>query len=220
MFFFYIFRVSSLFFSVFSMEEITRSWNNLSLDEREGSRIMLKNTLRLSEFILAAKFLTRRALSMDAVARTFRQLWRLTAGFKIRNMNDHVVLFVFNNQGDIDRILRSEPWCFDKYLMVFQQYDGDISISKLNFQWVSFCVQVHDIPIRFMTREVAKNICDTVGTVCRSIGGVDDDGGRFIRVKVKLDISLPLCRGRVVTFESGKKIWVSFKYEQLPNLCY
>ena len=162
------------------MEEITRSWNNLSLDEREGSRIMLKNTLRLSEFILAAKFLTRRALSMDAVARTFRQLWRLTAGFKIRNMNDHVVLFVFNNQGDIDRIIRSEPWCFDKHLVVFQQYDGDISINELNFQWVSFCVQVHDIPIRFMTREVAKNICDTVGTVCRSIGGVDDDGGRFI----------------------------------------
>ena len=50
--------------------------------------------------------------------------------------------------------------------------------------------------------------------------GVDKDEGRFMRVKVKLDISLPLCRGRVVTFESGKKIWVSFKYERLPNLCY
>ena len=202
------------------MEEITRSWNNLSLDEREGSRITLKNSLRSSEFILAAKFLTRRAISMDAVARTFRQLWRSTAGFKIRNMNDHVVLFVFNNQGDIDRIIRFEPWCFDKHLVVFQQYDGDIPINELNFKWASFWVQVHDIPIRFMTREVAENICDIAGTVCRSIGGVEDDGGRFMRVKVKLDISLPLCRGRVVTFESGKKIWVSFKYERLPNLCY
>lgn len=38
-------------------------------------------------------------------------------------------------------------------------------------------------------------MCDTVGTVCRSIGGVDEDGGRFMRVKVNLDISLPLCRG-------------------------
>ena len=53
------------------MEEITRSWNNLSLDEREGSRITLKNSLRSSEFIVAAKFLTRRAISMDAVAKTF-----------------------------------------------------------------------------------------------------------------------------------------------------
>ena len=116
---------------------------------------------------------------MDAVTRTFRQLWRSTAGFKIRNLDDHVVLFVFNNQGDIDRILRSEPWCFDKHLVVFQQYDCDIPISELNFQWASFWVQVHDIPIRFMPREVAENICDTVGMVCRSIGGL-------IRTKVDL----------------------------------
>ena len=219
--FFLLFPLCSfIVFPVFSVEEITRSWNNLSLDEREGSRITLKNTSRSSEFILAAKFLTKRVLNMDAVARTFRQLWRSTAGFKIRNLHNHMVLFVFNNQGDIDCILRSEPWCFDKHLVVFQQYDGDIPISELNFQWASFWVQVHDIPIRFMTREVTENICDTVGTVCRSIGGVDEDGGRFMRVKVKLDISLPLCRGRVVTFESGKKIWVNFKYERLPNLCY
>ena len=210
----------SLLVPVFSMEEITRSWNNLSLDEREGSRITLKNSSRSSDFILAAKFFTKRVLNMDAVARTFRQLWRSTAGFKIRNMHNNVVLFIFNNQGDIDRILRSEPWCFDKHLVALHQYDGDIHISEINFQWVSFWVQVHDIPIRFMTREVTENICDTVGTVCQSSGGVDEDGGRFMRVKVKLDILLPLCRGRVVTLESGKTVWVNFKYERLPNFCY
>ena len=133
--FFLLFPLCSfIVFPVFSVEEITRSWNNLSLDEREGSRITLKNTSRSSEFILAAKFLTKRVLNMDAVARTFRQLWRSTAGFKIRNLHNHMVLFVFNNQGDIDCILRSEPWCFDKHLVVFQQYDGDIPISELNFQ--------------------------------------------------------------------------------------
>ncbi|XP_075665888.1 uncharacterized protein At4g02000-like [Castanea sativa] len=157
---------------------------------------------------------------MEAVARTFRQLWRSTTGFKIRNLDDHIVLFVFKNQGDIDQILRSEPWCFVKHLMVFQKYDNDIPISELKFQWVSFWVQVHDISIRFMTREVAENICDIVGTVCRSIGGVDKDGGSFMRVKVNLDISLPLCRGRLVSLKNGEKIWLSFKYERLPNLCY
>ena len=50
MFFFFFFF--SPRFSVFTMEEITRSWNNLSLDEREGSRIMLKNTFRSSELSL------------------------------------------------------------------------------------------------------------------------------------------------------------------------
>ena len=37
---------------------------------------------------------------------------------------------------------------------------------------------------------------------------------------MSLDISLPLCRGRLITLENGNKHWVSFKYEHLPNICY
>ena len=58
-----------------------------------------------------------------------------------------------------------------------------------------------------MSREVAESICDSVGAVCRSIGGVEADGGRFIRFKVSLDISLPLCRGKLITLENGNKHW-------------
>ena len=35
-----------------------------------------------------------------------------------------------------------------------------------------------------------------------------------------MDISLPLCCGRVVSMKNGKKSWVTFKYESLPNICY
>ena len=68
-----------------------------------------------------------------------------------------------------------------------------------------------------MTKVVVESICDTV---CQSIGGVEEDGGRFMRVKVNLDISLPLCNGCVITLENGNKHWVSFRYECLPNICY
>ena len=43
------------------MEDITKSWNNLSLNEREGLDLTLQNKLRSFEFIIAAKFLTWRA---------------------------------------------------------------------------------------------------------------------------------------------------------------
>lgn len=59
-----------------------------------------------------------------------------------------------------------------------------------------------------------------VGIVCRSIGAVDKDGGKFMRVKVNLDIYLPLRQGWVVSLKKGAKTWVSFKYERLPNICY
>ena len=46
------------------------------------------------------------------------------------------------------------------------------------------------------------------------------DGGSFMRVQVSVDISLPLCRGRLISLNNKKHVWVSFKYESLPNLCY
>lgn len=63
-----------------------------------------------------------------------------------------------------------------------------------------------------MTREFAESICNMVGTVCHFIGVVDEDDGRFICVKVNLDI--------VMSVEKGAKTWVSFNYERHPNICY
>ena len=41
----------------------------------------------------------------------------------------------------------------------------------------------------------------------------------FLRVRVILDISKPLSRGRKITLDDGSVGWVSFKYERLPNIC-
>ena len=35
-----------------------------------------------------------------------------------------------------------------------------------------------------------------------------------------INISRPLCRGRLITLDDGKEHWVLFKYERLTNLCY
>ena len=79
------------------MEEITKTWNNLSLNNREGSGFTLQNKLKSFEFLMAAKFLTKRVLNIEAVARMFKQLWRSTSGFKIWTLDDHVVMFIFSN---------------------------------------------------------------------------------------------------------------------------
>lgn len=53
------------------MEELTRGCDNLSLSVREDKKVTLSKKRQVLEFVLAAKFYTKRALSMDAVVRTF-----------------------------------------------------------------------------------------------------------------------------------------------------
>ena len=58
------------------MEDITKGWNLLSLSDQEGSGFHLRKELAFEEFILTAKFFTKRVLNTKSVARTFNQLWR------------------------------------------------------------------------------------------------------------------------------------------------
>ena len=46
------------------------------------------------------------------------------------------------------------------------------------------------------------------------------EGGDHVRVRVILDISKPFCRGRKITLDGGTMVWVSFKYERLPSICF
>ena len=172
------------------------------------------------EHTIVAKFLTKRALNIDAVIRTFSPLWCSRNGFKVCNTEDHVLLFVFDNPKEVEKILTSEPWSFDRHLVVLQKLNNAIPVHEMSLNTVSLWVQVHNIPFGFLNRDVAEDLCDTMGIVDRNSSDVEVDRGSFIRVRVRVDISLPLCKGRVLSIEDGEEHWVTFKYEHLPNICY
>ena len=44
--------------------------------------------------------------------------------------------------------------------------------------------------------------------------------GKCIRVRIKIDITKPLCHRRFVKFGGSNSCWVSFRYERLPIFCY
>ena len=49
------------------MEDLTKQWNCLSLSEREGEDLCIKKDHQSKERIIAAFFLTQRALNMEAM---------------------------------------------------------------------------------------------------------------------------------------------------------
>ena len=55
--------------------------------------------------IIAANFLTKRALNTDAITTTFTPIWWSKRGFKIKNLGNHIVLFTFASESEVDTIL-------------------------------------------------------------------------------------------------------------------
>ena len=74
--------------------------------------------------------------------------------------------------------------------------------------------------MRMLDPETTIELGETLGEVSTEKVEKEMVGGDFVRVKVKIDVSKPLCRGRRVVLDKDIETWVSFKYEKLTNFCY
>ena len=203
------------------MDDLAQSWNRLTLSDREGPSGCLLDDESIEKFSIAAKFLTKRAINMEVIAKIFTLLWRARNGFKIQSFGDHKILFTFDNREDGVRILEGEPWTFDKHLVIMSRYDNKSSLQDIKFEKTKLWVQLNGIPIKYMTIEATKKIGSVMGEVFAPTDPKIFDGDQFIRIQVSIDLSLPLCHGRLISVGAGgKQVWISFKYERLPNLCY
>ena len=155
-----------------------------SLLVQRGPGCNLTNEDCFLDFSIIAKFLTKRALNIDAIAKTFNPLWWSRNGFKIQNNGDHIILFTFDNKADVDRILSSESWSFDKHLVVMEWYEKEVPVGEVKFDRASFWDQLHGIPPRYMTLEAALKISNVIGEVSQPKEFKEVDGGNFLRLKV------------------------------------
>lgn len=57
-------------------------------------------------------------------------------------------------------------------------------------------VQVHDITIKFLSREVAKKLCEVVGEVKRDMNQMEVELGEVMRIRDRVDVTLPIYYGR------------------------
>ena len=181
-----------------TMDDLANSWNRLTLSDREGPGCNLTHDDSVMDFSIAAKFLTRIALNVEVIAKAFTPLWRVRNGLKIQKFDDHKILFTFDNKEDVDRILNSKPWSFDRHLVIMELYEGDRPLNEIRFQKTTFGVQVHGLPIKYMSMEAGIKICEVVGEVVQPTETRLFNASNFIRLQVSIDTSLPLCHGRPI----------------------
>ena len=203
------------------MEEILNDWKRFSLLEEENNKVTLdEENNDAKEEIIAAKFMTRRALNIEAIGRTLKPLWKTRNGFEIRDVGNHILLFVFDNEIEAERIMATEPWTYDKHLIILSCYNGSCPIQNIRFHTVKFWVQLHGLRVNRLNERTAYGIGKSLGEVSRATQAGELIGGNFLRVRAGINVTRPLSRGCRVLLGNDCEVWVAFMYEKLPNFCY
>ena len=203
------------------MDDITTRCARLRLSTIEGNEVDLSPPMEESGHVVAGKFCMKRWVNLESVAWALKVVWKMERNFEVSDMGENKVLFKFETQEDMDRVLLQSPWSFDKYLVILHKLEMGDATNRIRFDRASFWVQIHGLPTMSQTKETGLCLGSTLGVVEK----VDVDGkgfslGRYLRICVSLDITKPLCRGRMVRIGGPSTVWVEFKYERLPIFCY
>ena len=123
---------------VANMDEITTKCASLRLTEKEESKVDLIQPVTETEHVLVGKFCTKRCVGVESVVRVLKSVWQTEKNFEVCDMGDNKVLFQFEDEKDLDRVLLLSPWTFDKYLVLLHKLGAGEAVNKVQFHKAPF----------------------------------------------------------------------------------
>ena len=207
-------------------EEIEELWKKLTFTEEEDVGIVLDSSStraakEIGKCCVLMKILTQRCISLDALRKNLRMLWKPNKGVQISEIDEELFLVEFGDEKDKKRVIDMCPWNYEKQLILIQDFEGELTLKEIDIKWAPFWIQIYNLPLKCRTKETGWAIGSSLGTVLDV--DVPESGvqwGKCLRVRVRIDTTKRLIRGKKITIEGGESRWVSFKFERLPNFCY
>jgi hypothetical protein len=206
-------------------EDLTKLWGSLSLNEGEIEDVTIQpdsveGLVFRGKFCLVGKLLADRYVGKDVIKREMKKGWRPTRRVDFKVVGENLFLLEFEDEDDKRRVLKGRPWIFEDSLFSVKDFDGLSTLSETSFERAEFWVRMFNLPLACMGKEVGFQIGSTMGTVTEV--ETDDDGvgwGKYLRVRINLDLTKPLARGRTINL-FGKKVLITFQYKKLPRYCF
>ncbi|KAK3219319.1 hypothetical protein Dsin_013289 [Dipteronia sinensis] len=144
---------------------------------------------------LVGKVISNRLVNCEAFLSIIKKIWWVQEDFEIEAMYGNIFAFYFNNAADRAKVLNGGPWSFDRNLIVLEEPIGTGGISSMNFGPVEFWVQIHNVSLLCMNKRVGLFLGGMIGNVKDIDAGPSGGcGGKFVWVRVEIEIAKPLQR--------------------------
>ncbi|KAL0360874.1 UNVERIFIED_CONTAM: hypothetical protein Sradi_3771900 [Sesamum radiatum] len=142
-------------------------------------------------------------------------------GLELRRLEERRFLIRFNHIIDHSHALEGCLWSFEKNTLILSGIEKNENPMNVDLDWCEFLVHIHDLLLSKMNFGIASLIGNTLSKF-RDME-MEDSGrawGSLLRMRVALNVTLPLFKALCVCTEIGEGSVVSFMYERLQNFCY
>jgi hypothetical protein len=169
---------------------------------------------------LIGKFLSDKIITKQIVLNTLIGIWGDPKGFQISEVEGGFYHISMENEKDIARALKGNPWTIRNSWFMVQEWDREKDPKELAFQKVPIWIQLWGLPLHCKTIAMGKHIGAQLGLAEDSALYDFPDKARIVKIKVQIDATQPIRPGIFIgNVKDGIK-WVDFRYENLPLFCF
>jgi hypothetical protein len=170
---------------------------------------------------LVGRFLCERTIHFNSMKVRMADLWKPVKGVTIKEATGGKFLFHFAHPMDMEAVLNGGPWTFDNNMLILEQVQLGMQIEWIPLFHVNMWVQIHDLPMGLMRESVGNKLANYIGAFMEYDKNNKTSFWRqYMRVRVKVDVRLPLKKEAKVKDKEGNWCTVKFRYEKLGVFCF
>ncbi|OMP06477.1 hypothetical protein CCACVL1_01552 [Corchorus capsularis] len=164
---------------------------------------------------LIGKLLLHKPATVEGLRAVFQQIWKLRRDLLVREVGERLFVFQYANVLERDRVSVSQLWLFHKALLVLREFDGVQQSESIEFDTCPFWVKAFGIPFQMVNERVGT----VVGESMRRVLDVDANSGRYLRIRIDMDLQRPFKTVSTLTYQDGEAE-IKFDYEKRPDYCW
>ncbi|CAA0826959.1 Unknown protein, partial [Striga hermonthica] len=205
--------------------ELGDQFQALELSVKESNDVELDtNDVRLSDEecrrSVLGKIIGDRKASIFGLKRVMGIVWQTNMAFEVKEVGENFFQFIFGCKEDKEKVLAGVNWVFENQYLVLQDWREGLIASDPGFGEISLWVQVHKLPLNWLSIEVGRKIGKLFKKIKNVIvvksGGVH---GSYLRLLVSHDIAEPILRCTHIKL-GEQRLGVTFQYEKLVSCCF
>ncbi|KAF5198027.1 reverse transcriptase, partial [Thalictrum thalictroides] len=156
-------------------------------------------------------------LNPNHVLKAVRKKWGVQNSADIVRFGKNIYVCNFMRLKDKERVVEKEPWTVLGHLLIMLPYDGNIITDELSLERVPLWMSVKGLLLQHMHMDTVQMIASAAGEVEIVLPQIIvPRTAEGFRAKVRVLVNTPLIQGCEVNTVEGRKIWVDFKYNNLP----
>lgn len=174
-----------------------------------------------ADLCLVGRFLTDQPINFNLMRSHMASIWRPGKGVYMKSIGDGRFLFQFFHALDIQRIEEGGPWSFNNIPLILHRLQRGEFPTRVPLNKLSFWVQIHDLPAGYITEGIGKQLGSFIGEFIEydasNMGAI---WKQYMRIRVRIDVTKPLRRGKKIKKPDGTSFTVAFRYERLHVFCF